>query len=135
MLKNAVFFTLAMAVLGPSQDRFPSGEFKGFTKSQYEHIIERIEEPFVVAFVRGRVILSGYPLKCVLFEIRGPGESERIRAAKTRDNGFFYIDRVPEGTYAFKATLAGFQSIVGTIIVSDKADRKKIVEIEMPLGV
>ena len=83
------------------------------------------------------VVFSGKdePLKDVLFEIRGPGNQERIRAAKTGSDGRFKIGRVPEGIYTFKATRDGFQSVVGTLIVSKRTDRRQTIKIEMPLGV
>jgi hypothetical protein len=137
MPRNLALVVLGIALACGAQERFQSGEFKGFTKSPTEHIISRVDEPFTVSSVRGSVVLSGKdePLKDVLFEIRGPGDSERIRAAKTGAEGRFKIGRVPEGTYTFKATLDGFQSVVGTLVVSKKADRQKAIKIEMPLGV
>jgi hypothetical protein len=137
MLRNLALIILGIAVACPAQERFQSGELKGFTKSPTEHIISRVDEPFAVSSVRGSVVFSGKdePLKDVLFEIRGPGNLERIRAAKTGADGRFKIGRVPEGTYTFKATRDGFQSVVGTLVVSKKADRKKAIKIEMPLGV
>ena len=48
--------------------------------------------------------------------------------------GRFAISHVPEGTYTFKATKDGFQSVVGTLIVSKKADRQKTIRIEMTIG-
>ncbi len=60
---------------------------------------------------------------------------KRIRAARTAANGRFEVGRVPEGTYIFKATLDGFQSVVGMLVVSKKAGRRKIIDVEMPLGV
>ena len=65
------------------------------------------------------------------FEIRGPGTSERISG----HDGRFNIAHVPEGTYSFKATKDGFQSVVGTLIVSKKVNRQKTIEIGLPLGV
>jgi hypothetical protein len=137
MPRNLALLILGIALACGAQDRFQSGEFKGFTKSPAEHIISRVDEPFTVSAVRGSVIFSGKddPLKDVLFEIRGPGNLERIRAAMTGDDGRFKIGRVPEGTYTFKATRDGFQSVVGTLVVSKKADRQKAIKIEMPLGV
>jgi Carboxypeptidase regulatory-like domain len=96
-----------------------------------------LDEPITVTSVHGIVVFKGKdaPLKQVVLEIRGPGSSERIMAAKSRDDGRFTIPRVSEGTYVFKATKDGFQSVVGTLIVSKKADHNKSIKIEMPLGV
>jgi len=96
-----------------------------------------MDDPITVSAVRGTVVFKGDggPLREVSFEIRGPGESERIRAAKSDSAGRFINSRVPEGTYTFKATKDGFQSVVGTLIVSKKADHQKTIRIEMQVGV
>src|SRR6266850_3936894 len=94
-----------------------------FTKSPTEHIVNQIEQPFLVGSVSGVIIRKeGYrePLPNVLFEIEGPAPERRIRQGKTDEHGRFRIGRVPVGTYKFKATLNGFQSVTGTIIVSKR---------------
>jgi hypothetical protein len=62
----------------------------------------------------------------VLIEIRGPGQEETIRSARSDRHGRFKIRGVPDGTYMFKATLDGFSSKIGTIIVSRDAEQKMI---------
>jgi hypothetical protein len=42
---------------------------------------------------------------------------------------------VPKGTYRFKATLAGFRSVIGTIIVSKSKGASGEIAIQMSLGV
>lgn len=106
-----------------------------FTRSPLEHIIHRIDQPFVVRSIRGMVNRSAGdkgPLPAVLFEILGP--DQRIRRVKTQPDGQFKISRVPDGTYQFKATLNGFQSVMGTIVVSSKAPKQNLVKIAMPIG-
>jgi hypothetical protein len=102
--------------------------------SPTEHIIVRME-PITVHYVHGTVFFHNDALEEVLFEIRGPGNFERIRVANSDGKGRFNIGHVPEGTYIFKATKNGFQSVVGTIVVSKKAAKQKTVQIEMPIGV
>ncbi len=110
-----------------------------FTRSPTEHIINTVEQPFVVHSVKGVVMLktSGprEPLKDVLFEIQGSGADRKIRRATTDENGRFKMGHIPAGTYRFKATLNGFQSVMGTIIVSRAAAQDNQIEIAMPLGV
>jgi hypothetical protein len=108
-----------------------------FTRSPVEHIINQIDEPFVVRSVAGAIILphEGGPITDVLFEIQGPGTDRKIRRCKTDDNGRFKMGRVPDGTYRFKATLGGFQSEMGTIIISKKAPRDNEIKVVMPVGV
>lgn len=107
-----------------------------FTRSPNEHIINEIHQPFVVNSVAGIIAVQrDGPLAGVLFEIQGPGRDRKIRRCKTDDNGRFKIGRVPQGVYRFKATLVGFQSEMGTIIVSKKAAKSSEIKIEMPVGV
>jgi hypothetical protein len=137
MLRTATLVLIGIALSITSQDRFESGELKGFTKSSTEHIISRLDHPVTVLSVRGTIIFKSRdePMKDVLFEIRGPGTAERIRASRTDTKGRFSISRVPEGQYCFKATERGYQSVVGTVIVSKKADRQTRIKIEMSPGV
>jgi Carboxypeptidase regulatory-like domain len=75
------------------------------------------------------------PLPEVLFEIQGPDASKTIPRCHTDRSGRFGIARVPPGTYRFKATLNGFQSIMRTIVVSSKATKTDHIDIEMRVGV
>ena len=112
---------------------------RDFTKSPTEHIINRIEQPFVVQWIKGSISLqAGGPtesLANVLFEIQGPGVDRKIRHATTDDSGHFKIGHVPAGSYRFKATLNGFQSVVGTITVSKEAPNANEIKIVMSVGV
>jgi hypothetical protein len=104
-----------------SQDKNVVG---AFTQSPTEHIIQRIDEPFEVKSISGTVVEHGgfhEPMAEVLFEVQGPGSNGKIRRTHTDKNGRFKLGRVPEGTYQFKATRNGFQSVMGTIKVSRKA--------------
>jgi hypothetical protein len=109
-----------------------------FTKSPTEHIINQMEQPFVVP--SGKGIISRRqgdqgPLPNVLFEIQGPGVDRKIRRASTNEHGRFKIGHVPVGTYKFKVTLDGFQSVMGTITVSKKAGKTDEIKIELGVGV
>jgi hypothetical protein len=120
------------------QDRFLSGEFKGFTKSRGEHIINRLEQPFFAQRIDGTVMRSvgdKLPMENVLIEFRGLGRSENMRSAKTDANGRFDLANVPTGKYLFKATALGFQSIVGVVIVSPKGARDQAIILQMSPGV
>ena len=135
-MKLAWVLVLAISV-GPLvkvQDRSLTGDF---SKSPTEHIIIRIEQPFVVRAINGfinREEHNGEPLTGVLFEIQGPGDERKIRQATTDEHGRFRIGRVPLGIYKFKATFNGFQSVMGTIVVSKEAAQKGEVKIEMRVG-
>ena len=110
----------------------------GFTRSPTEHIISELEQPFHVQSVRGLVTRKAAgqdPLQDVLVEIKGPGDHDEIRRTKTDRQGQFRIGHVAAGTYTFKVTLIGFQSVVGTIIVSKSAAKDSRINIAMPLGV
>ena len=75
------------------------------------------------------------PLPNVLFEIQGPSTGKKIRRATTDEHGRFKIGHVPAGTYKFKATLDGFQSVMGTITISKNATTENEIRIEMQVGV
>jgi len=137
MQKRAFILALAIAIPLAAQERFPSGEYKGFTISPIEHIIVGLEKPIHVNSVRGSIVMAvnPEPLPEVLFEIRGPNDSEQIRSATTDASGNFKIPHVPQGTYKFKATKGGFQSVTGTLVISKHAERHASIKIDMPVGV
>ena len=53
----------------------------------------------------------------------------------SNEHGRFRMGHVAEGTYKFKTTLNGFQSVMGRITVSKKATRHDEIKIEIPVGV
>jgi hypothetical protein len=134
-------YTLATAVLTvtlaascPAQERFETGLLKGFTKSPTEHIIDEPDKPFTLRAVKGIVLdPTGAAIEGVIVEIRdGTG---RIRGTKTDRKGMFKLSGVLEGTYKFKVTMNGFQSVVGNIVVSKKASNNDQMKTVMKLGV
>lgn len=134
----ALFVAVFFAALG--QERFKTGELKGFTKSPTEHIIERLEKIPTLRKVEGFVGSKelDQPLGGVLIEIRGPGETESFKTTKSNQQGRFRFGRMPDGVYTIKLTLNGFRSVVGDISVqrslkSSKAS--KLFRIEMLPGV
>ncbi len=72
------------------------------------------------------------PLANVLIEIQG--NDKKIRHGKTDAKGRFAIALAPSGTYKFKATLDGFQSIIGMIIVSRESPKKNEIQLAMLIG-
>jgi hypothetical protein len=58
-----------------------------------------------------------------------------MQRAKTDEQGRFAIGHVAVGTYRFKTTLNGFQSVMGVITVSQQATKQDEIKIEMPVGV
>ena len=129
---------LVLLICGVSQEQAKwYKDLADFTKSPTEHIIVFLDEAFVVRSVEGVIRTErgpDDPLSDVLLELQGPGSDKRIRSTRTDRQGRFQMRRVPNGTYRFKATLDGFQSVVGTIVVSKKSKIKEI-EIQMPFGV
>src|SRR5580704_16520049 len=123
-------WVVVLSVVAIAQEKATVGDF---TKSPTEHIINRIEQPFVVRSVKG--IISRQtggptePLANVLFEIQGPDADRKIRRVTTDDTGHFKIGHLPAGTYKFKATLNGFQSVMGTITVSKEAPNADEIKI------
>jgi hypothetical protein len=125
---------VTLTALCPSQERFETGWLKGFTKSPTEHIIDDPSKPFTLRGVRGIVLdPSGAEMDGVVVEIRD--EAGRIRGTKTNRKGAFKLGGVPKGTYKFKLTMNGFQSVVGDIVVSKKANKSDALKIVMKHGV
>lgn len=117
-----------------AQDRFESGPGKGFLRSPTEHIIVELPELLRVRNVEGSIADPHKDdMANVAFEIRD--ESGSIRTAFTDSRGRFHIRGVPKGTYRFKTTKNGFQSIVGTIIITKDASKKNAINLQMNLGV
>lgn len=136
-MKHWTLVWLLFTLLAAQEGRFSDGRFAGFKKSPTEHVINVIDEPFVLRSVNGLIEFEGAnqePLPRVLFEIRGPGAEKRIRQATTDPRGRFQVRHVPHGTYQFKATLNPFQSVVGTIVVTKKATKTKTINISMRIG-
>ncbi len=136
----AKFFAVAVAIafaatLAQDEPGFP--DISDFTKSPTEHIINYVPKPFVVRSVEGTIRLEAGRQKTiagVLFEIQGPGSDRKITSAQTNKRGRFKIAGVRPGTYAFKATLNGFQSVVGRIIVSDAAPEAREIRVTLKVG-
>jgi hypothetical protein len=112
----------------------------GFTKSQSENIIVEIKEPFVVRNVKGRIKNTendyGWSKDFgVLIEIRKRNSKSEINHVFADEKGLFEIKEISVGEYCFKATINGWQSVVGIIIVTNEADPKNEIVFQMPLGV
>jgi len=111
----------------------------GFTKANIEYIIKFLKDPFIVKKISGRVQLGdGTPFPGAIFEIRKKDlnwKSQKIHRVFSNKNGFFCFKRVKRGTYCFKVTLNGWQSVMGEIIISNKAKKNSSVVIEISPGV
>jgi hypothetical protein len=134
-LSLVVTLAIGTALCVGQESKFP--DLSDFTKSPTEHIILVVEKPFHVRFVEGVIDLQNYPsepLGNVLFEIEGPGTLRTIRRSTTDMDGRFVIRHVPEGTYRFKTTRDGFKSVIGTIVVSKKAQKDGRIRITVEVG-
>ena len=137
-MKILVLLLLLLAPSVRAQDRFTSGEFKGFTKSPTEGEIVRLDEPVTLRRMTGTVVRSvgdESPLEGRLVEVRALNGSEVIGAAKTDSQGRFHIDGIHPGTYVFKVTTLGFQSVVGTVVISEKARKSNVLALRQKPGV
>jgi hypothetical protein len=114
---------------------------EGFTLSALEHIVNEIRDPIVVRQVQGRIsdidgIAIWYEGHFPLLEIKAQGVNKtKVRGVYADRNGVFKMEGVPEGRYCFKATMDGWQSVMGIIIVSKKADPKSTIILRLPVGV
>jgi hypothetical protein len=138
LIKILVSLLLTLAPSAWAQDRFTTGEFKGFTKSPTEGVIIHLDEPVTVRAVTGTVVRSvgdESPLENTLIELRGLNDSKIVGAARTDPQGRFHVSGIPPGTYTFKAISLGFQSVVGTVIVSSKAGKSRVLDLRLKPGV
>jgi hypothetical protein len=122
---------LLLAGVGIGQEKAESDTCKEFLKNSVSGVA--ILQPFIVREVKG-VVLVPYcddPLPNVLIELRDGGG--KFTATKTDSRGQFKFGNVREGTYTFKATLAGFPSVFGTVVLQKHARKSEAIRIEMPL--
>jgi hypothetical protein len=128
---------LCSLLLALSQERFETGELKGFTKSPTEHIIERLSEHPTVRTIEGVVTTenSAEPLVGVLVEIRGPGDFGSLRRTLSDRSGRFKFKSVKDGDYTIKLTRDGFRSVVGEVSVRRSAKVAKPFRVQMLTGV
>jgi hypothetical protein len=116
----------------------PRCDINSFTQAVTEHIIDEIEQPFLVKTVKGKIVNSidreWAEDSRVLFEIRGIDREKKIRHTYADNYGVFEMSNVPEGRYCFKATGIGWDSVMGVIIVSKTANPNNEIVFEMKLG-
>jgi hypothetical protein len=136
-LKWVKWALLCVVTVACAQQRFETGEMKGFTKSPTEHIVERLDDQVPVRRVEGIVTSKSLskPLAGVLVEIRGPGANEKVTSAVTDRNGRFKFRQLPEGDYAIKITSNGFRSVFGRVSVQPSAKQSRPLRIELLHGV
>ena len=135
-IQVGIVFGTCLLLAGPclGQERFESGRYIGFTKYSAFAIVE-LQDPFTMREAKGVIQYpnSSDPLPNVLVEFRDT--SGKIKATKTDSHGQFRFHGLREGTYMFKTTLVGFQSVVGTIVVRRHVQGSEGITIKMPLGV
>jgi hypothetical protein len=110
----------------------------GFARSPSEHIVVERDQPFRVRTVEGVITSQGGDWPdgiSVLFELRPTHGAGKLKQVKTDSRGSFKMPDVPPGDYCFKATVDGWQSVVGVIVVTEAADPAARVSFEMLLGV
>jgi len=111
---------------------------EGFTRSSDEHIVDEIKQLIVVRAVKGKITneQGGWPINWpILFEIRRIGRAAKTIQAYADGDGYFEIPQVAEGRYCFKATVDGWQSVIGIIKVDEFANSKNSIHIIMKIGV
>jgi hypothetical protein len=126
---------IGIASLAKGQDKYETGEFKGFTIN--EPVIHRTDKVLSLRTISGSVWFEderGHPMEGALFEIRGPGDCEIIRSATTDANGYFEIRDLQEGTYVFKASSLGFNGFAGEIVISRRAKQESLFRIYLQPG-
>jgi hypothetical protein len=120
--------------IGPTPNGCDIGRF---STTASEHIVVEIDEPFVVRSVEGTLTsqVGEWPSDVtVLFELCAVGGAGPNRSVRTDASGRFRVRDVALGTYCFKATVEGWQSVLGVVIVSKTADRRRRIDFRMPRG-
>jgi hypothetical protein len=118
------------------QSRFGEGELKGFTKSPTEHIINRHESLVSLRVFEGSIDdPAGAPIPGAIVDVRGPGTNERVRGTVTDKRGRFKLGRLSEGSYTFKVTFNGLQSVVGALQIVRTAKRYAPFKLVLRAGV
>ena len=126
----AVFLLVSACI---AEHRFQSGPYAGFTKLQQEQVIVELPKPLHIREVSGTVLTakSREPVRKALFELRDDATG-KVKATKTDSEGRFQIKHIKDGKYTFKATRNGYQSVVGVLVVREKAPESQSLSIEMP---
>jgi hypothetical protein len=98
------------------------GEDKGFLSCTAAVLIE-IATPYLVREVKRQVVRDEDGIPDVIVEFRNA--AGKIVSVRTDSKGRFRIKHQRPGTYRFKATLSGFSSVVGTVVLTKKAIPQK----------
>ena len=125
-------FTCVISV--SNAQTYTVADFVDFTHTPNSHVLNPVQEPFTVSAVQGLIQFENgsiVPKAGVLFEIQGPGADRTIRRATSDPHGRFRIDAVPFGIYKFKTSLDGFESIVGTLILTKGAPKQNKVVLKL----
>lgn len=138
-MRLSIILAVAMIIGSVSaQERFSTGDLKGFTKAPSEGIVHISTAPICVQTLDGSVARSvgdRSPIADALVEFRGPRNRQNIRATRTDSRGHFTLPGAPAGTYKFKITALGFQSEVGTVTVTAKALPRSQLSVTMRPGI
>jgi hypothetical protein len=126
-----------------------SGKWKFFKQENPPLDYVVIERPFVVRQVKGTIRSENNAISGATLEVGLP--SGEVTGCYTGEDGAFYFPSrshpllglfewkegtfpVRPGTYRFKATKDGFHSTVGTVVVSSKAPKESVMNIELKPG-
>lgn len=115
-----------------NSERFTSGPYSGFVRENPELNKTELPKAITVASVRGAITqTNGVPVGGAAFEIRN--ERGQVFSACTDTSGRFHFDKVSDGQYDFKATLNGFHSVIGRLVVKRNVGNGSI-HIQLQLG-
>ena len=140
MLRSAARTALLLGTLllcrAFGQSRFDVGEFKGFSKSPTEHLINRHEPLVRFQVFEGSIVdPTDTPMPGDTVEVRGPGANERVKGTVTDKRGRFKLAGLSEGSYAVKVTFHSFQSVVGVLQIARTAKRNVPFKLVVQVGV
>jgi hypothetical protein len=105
-----------------------------FTSSSTEHIVNELDHPLVNKCFRGTILDHSHaPLQGALVEVRQRNGDGGIRNATVDEKGRFKLN-LHRGTYVFKVTSNGFQSLMGFLYISTAPKACSVTELKLAPG-
>lgn len=102
-------------------------------------MVHELEAPLSARSAEGLIRIASSlpqdPLPGATVEVFGPGNSGKRQVAEADASGHFSIKGLVPGEYSFCVNKAGFNSVVGHLLISRHSARGKKILIELTFGV
>lgn len=120
----------------PAEGRL-SCNYEDFGSLSETSQLKEIRTPFFVRRVSGTIVNEvaadgTWPEGAhVLIELKPSGKGGQVRSTYADEHGRFIFENVRDGRYCFLTRLIGWESAMGTIVVSKKADPRNAITISV----